>query len=158
MKIKDIIDTDFINYKKIAMYIAFPKCSFKCDKEYGCNICQNSQLAKEKDIIIEPKSIVNRYEANPLTKAIVVGGLEPFDSFSDLLKLVKEIRCVTDDDIIIYTGYTETEIYVEVYKILAQYKNIIIKFGRYIPNQKKHFDELLGVYLASDNQYGVKIS
>jgi len=31
--------------------------------------------------------------------------------------------------------------------------NIIVKFGRYRPNQEKHYDKILGVFLASDNQY-----
>lgn len=158
MVIKDLVETDFINYKRISMFIAFPKCTFKCDKEANCQICQNSHLAKQRDIAVTPEFIVHKYESNPLTKAIVLGGLEPFDSFTDLVKLIREIRKVTDDDIVIYTGYTETEKYNEVYKILAQYKNIVIKFGRYIPNQKKHLDDVLGVYLASDNQYGIKIS
>lgn len=42
--------------------------------------------------------------------------------------------------------------------ILKKYKNIIVKFGRYIPNQKKHFDPVLGVELASDNQHAEKLS
>ena len=42
--------------------------------------------------------------------------------------------------------------------ILKKYSNIIIKFGRFIPNQKPHYDPVLGVELASDNQYGEKIS
>ena len=41
---------------------------------------------------------------------------------------------------------------------LKQYKNIIVKFGRYIPGQQTHKDEVLGVNLASDNQYTEKIS
>ena len=41
-------------------------------------------------------------------------------------------------------------------KELIQYKNIIIKFGRYIPNKDKRFDEVLGVWLASDNQFAAK--
>jgi hypothetical protein len=41
--------------------------------------------------------------------------------------------------------------------MLWDYKNIIIKYGRYIPNQTPHYDEVLGVYLASDNQYAVRI-
>ena len=36
---------------------------------------------------------------------------------------------------------------------LATYGNVIVKFGRYVPNQKHIFDEVLGVELASDNQY-----
>ena len=30
---------------------------------------------------------------------------------------------------------------------------VIVKFGRFRPNQEKHYDEVLGVYLISDNQY-----
>ena len=41
---------------------------------------------------------------------------------------------------------------------LQQFENIIIKFGRFIPNQGKHFDEILGIWLSSDNQYAEEIS
>lgn len=37
---------------------------------------------------------------------------------------------------------------------LKPFKNIIIKFGRYIPNQTSHHDDVLGVTLASPNQKG----
>ena len=40
---------------------------------------------------------------------------------------------------------------------LKEYKNIIVKFGRYIPNDKKHFDDVLGIYLASNNQFAERI-
>ena len=42
--------------------------------------------------------------------------------------------------------------------ILKKFKNIIVKFGRYRPNFQKHFDEVLGVELASTNQYAKRIS
>ena len=61
-------------------------------------------------------------------------------------------RYYTPDDIVIYTGYTEEEIKDKV-KWLSLYENIIIKFGRFVPNAEKHFDEVLGVELASPNQY-----
>ena len=64
-------------------------------------------------------------------------------------------KCI--DDIVIYTGYNLNEIEDKV-NILKNYKNIIIKFGRFIPNNKIHYDEILGVYLASDNQYALKIN
>ena len=41
---------------------------------------------------------------------------------------------------------------------LKQFKNIVIKFGRFVPNQTPHYDEILGVNLASDNQYAKKVS
>ena len=84
-------------------------------------------------------------------------GLEPFDSWDDLLKLIGETRNLTDDDIVIYTGYNKDEIKDKIY-LLSEYKNIIIKYGRYVPNQEKHYDDILGVYLASNNQYAEKIS
>ena len=43
------------------------------------------------------------------------------------------------------------------YVICSNYDNIIIKFGRYIPNQQSHFDIVLGVNLASDNQYAERL-
>ena len=59
--------------------------------------------------------------------------------------------------IVIYTGYYESEIEEQLAK-LSIFQNIIIKYSRVIPNQENHFDEVLGVYLASDNQYAKKIS
>ena len=110
MRIKGLIDESFVDYKKPCMYIAFPKCTWKCDRDAGCTICQNSQLAKEPDIEISIIEIVSRYVKNPITKAVVFSGLEPFDSFMDLLYLIEEFRKYTNDDIVIYTGYTETEL------------------------------------------------
>ena len=57
-----------------------------------------------------------------------------------------------NDDIIIYTGYNEEEIS-EYINILHNFSNIIVKFGRFIPNSLHKFDNILGVELASDNQY-----
>jgi len=59
---------------------------------------------------------------------------------------------VSNDDIVLYTGYNEDEICDKIH-LLSQYRNIIVKFGRFIPNQEKHYDEILGVELASPNQY-----
>lgn len=172
MVIKGLVDEDFIQYKKPSMFIIFPYCNFKCDKEANCSICQNSGLANEPNINIDIKEIVKRYIKNPITKSIVFGGLEPFDSFMDLLYLIEEFRKYTNDDIVVYTGYTETELENGYFiydnynsntrkkacQLLKQFPNIIIKFGRFIPNQEKHYDEVLGVELASPNQYARRIS
>lgn len=138
------------------MFIIFPKCSFKCDKEANCEICQNSHLAKEPIINYSVDKIVERYKTNPITKAIVCGGLEPFDTLDDLTNLISTIRRASDDDIIIYTGYKEEEIFPVVENLISKYKNIIIKYGRYIPNQKSKYDKILGITLASNNQYAVR--
>ena len=154
MIVKGIIDEDFINYKKPSMTIEFPYCSFKCDKECGQQVCQNSGLAKAQNIEINPIQLVHRYLTNPITKAIVCQGLEPFDSFDDLFSIIYELRYnfMNNDDVVIYTGYKEEEIQDQIDK-LSQFSNVIIKFGRFIPNQLSHYDNILGVDLASPNQY-----
>lgn len=167
MKIVGLIDEDIVNYKKTSMYIAFPYCSFKCEKECGEKFCQNSSLVNHPIIEITPEEICDRYVNNPITNAIVCAGLEPFDSRFDLLTLIdclrRKFEC--EDDFIIYTGYTEEELknlnnkeINFIYENLKNYKNIIIKFGRFIPNQERHYDEILGINLASDNQYAKRIS
>ena len=157
MKVKTIVSEDFVNYRQPSMFIGFPTCTFKCEKESGCNCCQNSELVKSKTHDVLATDIVTKYTHNPITSAIVCGGLEPFDSFEDLLSLIQELRKYTDDTIVIYTGYNESEI-VNKTTLLSSYKNIIVKFGRYIPNSQSRYDELLGVTLASDNQYAKQIS
>ena len=147
MKIKCLVDEDFVNYKKPSMYIAFPNCDFKCDREAGCSICQNSSLAHEPDIEIDEETLVERYINNPITKAIVCAGLEPFYSPAVLYELVKAFRKVTDDDIVIYTGFKESEFkhllaYRKFLEAFQEFPNIIIKYGRFIPNQEKHYDEV----------------
>lgn len=157
MKIKGLVEEDFCNYRKPSMFIIFPNCTFKCDKEAGCAICQNGALANEPAIDMSAIEIVSRYVKNPITKAIVFGGLEPWDSDWDIEQLIMEFRKYTNDDIIIYTGYTEEELKNKITKVSC-YNNIIIKYGRFIPNQDKHYDEVLGVELASSNQYARRIS
>lgn len=180
MLIKGIVDEDFINYKLPSMYIATATCSFKCDKEYGQPICQNSELAKQPDIDINPVDIICRYMQNDITKAIVFGGLEPFDTAYDMYGFIGNLRVLfkCDDDVVIYTGYTKKELeqmnfcdlipnpdgftfspnrFHSVLDVF-RFQNVIIKFGRYIPDQQPHFDPVLGVYLASDNQYAERIS
>ena len=154
MIIKGLISEDFVNYKKPAMTIMFPHCNgFKCGAEY----CQNSPLAQSNDIEISIQDIVERYLHNPITEAVVMQGLEPFDDFDALFEFIKYFRQYCDDEIVIFTGVYKDEITDEI-RLLKQYKNIIIKYGRYIPNHEKHYDDVLGVYLISDNQYAEKIS
>ena len=156
IKIKGIRMEDFTNYKKPSMYIAFPSCTFKCERECGQKRCQNRSLVQSTNLEVGVKSIVNKYINNPITSAIVIGGLEPLDSKEDLFILISYFRVSTQDDIVIYTGYKEEEIKNQL-QYLRAYRNIIVKFGRFIPNQQPHYDDVLGVMLASDNQYAERI-
>lgn len=137
------------------MLIAMPRCTMKCGEE----LCQNSPWLKQPDIKINNRELVERYLNNNLTHAIVFGGLDPIDTFDDLWWFISILRASyrCNDDIVIYTGYNKDEILDKV-EMFKQFPNIIIKFGRYIPGQQPHYDEVLGVKLASDNQYAEKIS
>ena len=172
MRVKGIVFEDFINYKEPSMYIAFPNCSFKCDKECGRTVCQNSALAKQPDIYVDKCELVEQYKQNSLTSAIVLAGLEPFDSDLDLLPFIDTVRrqYKINDPIIIYTGYTEEELeegrfgkangaqQKKYWDAIKQYPNIIVKFGRFIPDSEPRYDEVLGVTLASSNQYAKVVS
>ena len=154
MKLQGIIDCDFTNYKEPVLTLEFPYCDFKCDKLNGCQVCQNSRLAAEPNIEISFEKIWELYEANPLTKGFCCQGLEPLESYTELCAFITFIRCLKrcQDTIIVYTGFDKDEI--KLFHLFCKYfDNIIIKYGRYIIGQQPHYDEVLGVNLASDNQY-----
>jgi hypothetical protein len=173
MIVKEIRDEDFTSYKKPSMVIGFPSCTFKCERESNCKgMCQNLALANAPNIEIGFSDIVDRYLKNPITKSIIMAGLEPFDSVQELVNLIHYFRAKTDDDIVIYTGYTEEEVknmqYTTHYSWgkqtysyfgeIAKHPNIIVKYGRYRPNEESHYDSILGIRLASSNQYAARIS
>lgn len=148
MKLIDVVDYDIVNYKRASMFLIFPNCTFKC----GRKECQNSALAGHRTKEVAVDALTEHYMQNPLVSSVVCGGLEPLDSWSELQAFIMYFRYYTPDEIVIYTGYNEDEIQDKI-EWLSLYENIIIKFGRYIPNQEPHFDELLGVELSSPNQY-----
>lgn len=152
MIVKQLLDEDFVNYKKPSMFVGFPSCNWKCEKECGEHCCQNSALAQASSICVSINLLLDRYLSNPITQAIVCGGLEPMDSWDDLQSLILSLRARCRDEVVIYTGYNEEEIQDKI-EWLKAYGPIIIKFGRYIPRQQSHYDDVLGVNLASSNQY-----
>ena len=151
-----IIDEDFVNYKVPSMVLEFPICDFKCNKDAGRIVCQNMNLTTNEAVEISIEKVCQRYYDNPITEAVVCQGFEPMDSFPELYEFIKLFRQRCHDDIVIYTGYNKDEILDKI-SILKKYLNIIIKYGRYVPDQATHFDEILGVKLASGNQYAERI-
>lgn len=154
MLIKGLTDEDFVNYKKPSMVIATNKCDFKCDRECGVGCCQNSPLAKARTIYMSDDDIILRYLNNDITKAIVFGGLEPFEQFWEVFNFIEKLRSKyhCNDTVVIYTGFYKDEI-LQMVDALTPLGNIIVKYGRFIPDQNKKYDSTLGVYLASQNQY-----
>ena len=154
-----IIDEDFVNYRVPSMVLMFPYCTFKCNEECGENVCQNYEIASSKLVEIFPSAIYDRYINNPITQALVLQGLEPMDSWGSVDNLIYYFRRCQNcyDDIVIYTGYNKDEIQERVNYLTSMYSNIVIKYGRFIPHQEPHYDPILGVNLASDNQYAERI-
>lgn len=156
MKVLGVTDYDIVNYKVPSMFIAMPYCSFKCEKECGDYVCQNRLLAQSPKIEVSNEKLLNIFTTMPLTKAVVFGGLEPFDSWNDIKDFIQFFRQHSAATVVIYTGYKEEEVNDKI-EFLSNYSNIIIKFGRFIPNSKGRYDEILGITLASENQYAKEI-
>lgn len=159
MRVKEIIDEDFSNYKKCSMLIGTCFCTWKCceDMRVDRSICQNLGFANYEIIDMPDKAIVDRYLKNPLSSAVVFGGLEPMEQFDEVISLMRAFREQTEDEIVIYTGFYLEEIQSKVDQ-LREIPNIIMKFGRFKTNGIPHRDEILGVELANEEQFAVKIS
>lgn len=162
MRVKAIVDEDFVNYQKPSMFIGTISCGGKCCIEGGLplSVCQNDGWRGNAPIDIRDRVIIERYLHNGISQAIVFGGLEPMEQFDELFEFIDVLRnqYKCDDDVVIYTGYNREEISGIVERLASRFNNIVIKFGRYIPNIKSRFDEVLGVTLASENQYAERIS
>ena len=94
--------------------------------------------------------------SNPITEAIVFGGLEPFLQFDEVYEFISEFRKESNDPVVIYTGYNEDEIRDKL-DVLSSFESIIVKLGRFNPNGKKRYDNVLGITLSSNNQYAIKL-
>lgn len=160
IRVKEIVDENFQDYKKPAMFISSVSCDFKCLKELNLDIsiCQNMKVSCLPNKIVNISYIYEKYISNPITKAIVIGGLEPLLQFQEIFNLISYFRnhgC--EDDFVIYTGYYANEISDEINR-LKNFKNIIIKYGRFVPNSNAVYDSILGVNLSSENQHAERLS
>ena len=157
MRVKAIRDEDFVNYKLPCMYIATCFCDWKCchDANIPESVCQNNEIVSMPTIDISAENIFRRYINNSISEAVCISGLEPLLQFDEVVEVIKYFRehgC--DDKFVIYTGYDAKEITDQI-EVLRKLKNVVIKLGRYIPGHEPHYDEVLGVDLASNNQRGV---
>lgn len=157
MIIKTILDEDFVQYKEPCMYIGTAFCGGKCciEANIPLSVCINDAWRETATVDMADEKIIERYISNSITKAICFAGLEPFEQLGEMSNLISKLRndyhC--GDTVLIYTGYKEDEIKEQI-ELLKPYGNIVVKFGRFIPGHNKHYDEVLGTHLASDNQYG----
>ena len=159
MKLKFVKPEDFVNYKKCSLFLGTCYCDRKCciENNLPCSICQNYPRSNNPIKDIPNEKIFDFYKKNNLMEAIIFGGLEPMKQFEEMLEFISEFRNISNNDIVIYTGYYPEEISDKIAQ-LTNFSNIIVKFGRYIPNKPNRYDDILGITLASDNQYAKKIS
>lgn len=148
----------FNDYKKTSMYLPIGyTCTGKCWKDLGlkesiCHNWENNGLYNEYII----SELLDMYKNNPFYESVVISGMECMDNFEDMIVFIEEFRLKYEHDIVIFTGYNKNEIKNKI-GILKNYKNIIIKMGRYVENSIPNDDVLLGTTLASSNQYAIKI-
>jgi len=159
MKIKNIKDEVFSDYNKISMLIAMPYCTTNCWERYELSpsICQNNHLDKMETLDIENKYIIERYLKNPISKAIVFGGRDSWDSLDEIIDFIKEFREVSQDDCVLYTGREFEVVEKDLYKFKG-IENVYIKYGHYAPHLESIIDELTSVKLASSNQKFIKVN
>lgn len=160
MRTRGVIVEDFCNFKLPSLFISSISCDWKCCIEQGVGreICQNESIASSPIVDMSDVDILSLFTGSDITRAVVIGGLEPFLQFDEIDRLIalfrkSDVNC----DFIIYTGYYPEEIKNKL-DILSRHKNIVVKFGRYILNGKPIYDPVLGIELASDNQYARRIS
>lgn len=158
--LKGVVMEDFVNYAKPSLFLITCKCDWKCCHEANIpiTVCQNEPVVRQvtKEFLIS--SIYKAYIDNEITKAVVIGGLEPILQFEEVLSLLDYFRKQNcNDDFVIYTGYYKEEIEKEIEQ-LKKYPNVILKYGRYKPNLVSRFDDVLQITLVSDNQYAERIS
>lgn len=158
--LKGVVMEDFVNYAKPSLFLITCKCDWKCCHEANIpiTVCQNEPVVRQatKEFLIS--SIYKVYIDNEITKAVVIGGLEPMLQFEEVLSLLDYFRKQNcNDDFVIYTGYYKEEIGKEIEQ-LKKYPNVVLKYGRYKPNSISRYDDVLQITLVSDNQYAERIS
>lgn len=160
MKLKMIVDETAGDYKEPAMFLVTASCVLDCEG------CQNVHLKQMSTKSYSDEDIWKRYFDNLCTSAIVIGGLEPFDEFEDLFNFIHTgigVRPhVRRPTMVIYTGYELDEIDISKFNRLEELSTlydgqIFIKFGRYRADLPSRHSDILGVTLASENQYVIEL-
>lgn len=160
IRLKDCTEV-FQDYKKSALLFCTCYCDWKCCTDAGIDIsvCQNQKITQQKEIEVSFESVLKKVNQS-VTDAVIFGGLEPFMQTDEVVQCIEYLRehGVTKD-IVIYTGYNLLEIEnITLYRLACQ--NVILKVGRYKPDEPNHdvIDSVLGVKLATRNQYGVYLN
>lgn len=156
--LRDAVEV-FQDYKKSALLLCTCFCDWKCCTELGRDksMCQNSTLKEVAIKKIPFSEIFDMVTRNTVIDAVIFGGLEPFIQINQVIQCIEYLReRGMTKDILIYTGYYIEEIDEAIIERLKE-SDVILKCGRYIPDRPPKFDDILGVTLASDNQYSIEL-
>ena len=168
MKVLEIKPNDFANFHDpwghSSLFVGMGWCDWKCCKEAGVDvsICQNYELQNSGfSKNIPARDLLSRYLGE--STSVVLGGLEPLNDMEGVLELASEFAELAEGwprDVraafVVYTGYTREECHGKIDAVarsLGWRPTLIVKYGRFVPNGNGRFDPVLGVTLASDNQY-----
>ena len=154
IRVRDCVEV-FQDYKRSAVMFSAISCDWKCCKEAGRDVCQNMKLTKGEIVVLSFDRALKMVK-DSITDAVLFAGLEPLLQADELVQFIEYLRQKgISKPIVIYTGYYPEEINQETLLRLAKCQ-VVMKFGRYIPDRPSRFDEILGITLASDNQFGVE--
>lgn len=127
---------------------AYNDCDFIGNNSYSLKLHKNLNEVKS----LNTKDL---YEKDDYDHSIYYTDKECTQPYTGHVEDYWDGKLCWESDIVNGYGEEEIEEYIDKLKV---FPNMIVKFGRYVPYHEKHFDELLGIYLASDNQYAERIS
>lgn len=131
MRINSIIQDSIVDGKGLRLVLFMQGCSRHCT---GCH--NPSTWNKDKGFKIDEKAIVEMLVSNPLIDGITISGGEPFEQYNELLELILAVRCFTDKDIWVYTGYKYEELLENpYYSEILKYIDVLVD-GPYIEEQR----------------------
>ena len=99
MKLVNLIQEDFTNYKKPSLFLGFPKCSGKCNILNGKIVCQNEALRNAEKVEISANEIVELYTKNNITNDIKIDNLFKYNEWNEgIWQNGKRIKWIDNGD------------------------------------------------------------
>lgn len=146
IKLLDVRET-ITDYRKSTLYL----CGYICT--LGCKDCFHNELKKNHPTTLSIEKLFTDYISTTSCDAILFSGLNWLEQIEELFVLIHYIRSNhINKDIVIYTGYDKHEISDKI-AMLSKFDNIIIKYGRFDATLPPRYDDVLGITLASSNQW-----
>lgn len=121
-----------------------------CSCNLNCVGCFHEYMKEETNTNDDEEEIIRQIKSNPVNRGIILAGLEWSEQPDELVALVQCARR-NNLDIMVYSGYTETEFFARVPE-LSRGTDMFFKFGKYDASKTSDDYYRFGVKLASTNQ------